>query len=50
MCTNQESKKLYVGTEFGLYVSLDGGKTYKEFMSGLPRIEGLTPEEPACLT
>ena len=29
---------LYVGTEFGLYVSLDGGKTYKEFMSGLPRI------------
>ena len=29
---------LYVGTEFGLYISLDGGKTYKEFMSGMPRV------------
>lgn len=29
---------LYAGTEFGLYVSLDGGREWKEFMSGLPRI------------
>ena len=29
---------LYVGTEFGLYVSLNGGGEWKEFMSGLPRV------------
>ena len=29
---------LYAGTEFGLYISLDGGKEWKEFMSGLPRV------------
>ena len=29
---------LYAGTEFGLYVSIDGGKEWKEFMSGLPRV------------
>jgi len=29
---------LYAGTELGLYVSLDGGKEWKEFMSGLPRV------------
>lgn len=29
---------LYVGTDFGLYVSLDGGKEWKELMSGLPRV------------
>jgi photosystem II stability/assembly factor-like uncharacterized protein len=29
---------LYAGTEFGLYVSLNGGKDWKEFMSGLPRV------------
>jgi hypothetical protein len=27
---------LYVGTEFGLHVSLDGGKTWKKFMNNLP--------------
>ena len=27
---------LYVGTEFGLYVSLDGGKKWKRFMNNLP--------------
>ena len=29
---------LYAGTEFGLFISLNGGKEWKEFMSGLPRI------------
>ena len=27
---------LYVGTEFGLYASLDGGRTWKKFMNNLP--------------
>ena len=27
---------LYVGTEFGLYVSLDGGKKWQRFMNNLP--------------
>jgi hypothetical protein len=27
---------LYVGTEFGLYVSLDGGKQWQRFMNNLP--------------
>ncbi len=29
---------LFVGTEFGLFVTLDGGRTWKEFMTGLPRV------------
>jgi photosystem II stability/assembly factor-like uncharacterized protein len=29
---------LYAGTEFGLYISLNGGGEWKEFMSGLPRV------------
>ena len=29
---------LYVGTDFGLYVSLDGGHEWKPFMSGLPTL------------
>jgi hypothetical protein len=29
---------LFVGTEFGLYVTLDGGKTYKPFSNGMPRV------------
>jgi photosystem II stability/assembly factor-like uncharacterized protein len=29
---------LYVGTEFGLFISLDGGKEWKQFMSGLPTV------------
>jgi hypothetical protein len=29
---------LFVGTEFGLYVTLDGGKEWKKFMSGLPSV------------
>jgi photosystem II stability/assembly factor-like uncharacterized protein len=29
---------LFVGTEFGLYVTLDGSKTYKKFMTGLPSV------------
>ncbi len=29
---------LFVGTEFGLYVTLDGGKEWKKFMSGLPTV------------
>jgi photosystem II stability/assembly factor-like uncharacterized protein len=29
---------LFVGTEFGLYVTLDGAKTWKKFMTGLPSV------------
>jgi photosystem II stability/assembly factor-like uncharacterized protein len=29
---------LYAGTEFGLFVSLNGGKEWKPFMSGMPTI------------
>jgi hypothetical protein len=29
---------LFVGTEFGLYVTLDGGKEYKKFMTNLPTV------------
>jgi len=29
---------LYAGTEFGLYISLDGGKAWKKFMNGYPTV------------
>jgi len=29
---------LYVGTEFGLYISIDGGREWRQFMSGLPTV------------
>jgi photosystem II stability/assembly factor-like uncharacterized protein len=29
---------LFVGTEFGLYVTLDGGKSWKKFMTGMPSV------------
>ena len=29
---------LFVGTEFGLYVTLDDGKAWKKFMAGLPTV------------
>jgi hypothetical protein len=29
---------LYVGTEFGLYISIDGGREWRAFMSGLPTV------------
>jgi hypothetical protein len=29
---------LYVGTEFGLYLSYDGGKSWKKFMNNLPTV------------
>jgi hypothetical protein len=29
---------LYVGTEFGLYASLDGGKSWKKFMNNYPTV------------
>jgi hypothetical protein len=29
---------LFLGTEYGLYVSLDGGKEWKRFMTGLPTV------------
>jgi hypothetical protein len=29
---------LYVGTEYGFFVSLDAGKTWKRFMNGLPTV------------
>jgi photosystem II stability/assembly factor-like uncharacterized protein len=29
---------LYAGTEFGLYVSLNGGSEWKKFMSGMPTV------------
>ncbi|MDQ2987015.1 MAG: hypothetical protein M3R13_09910 [Armatimonadota bacterium] len=32
----QNENLIFVGTEAGLHVSLDGGKTYSRFMNGLP--------------
>ncbi|MDQ3069653.1 MAG: hypothetical protein M3R55_07990 [Acidobacteriota bacterium] len=29
---------MFVGTEFGLFVTLDGGRTYKKFSTGLPSV------------
>ena len=29
---------LYAGTEFGLYISIDAGKEWRKFMSGLPTV------------
>jgi len=29
---------LFVGTEYGLYVSIDGGREWRQFMSGLPTV------------
>jgi hypothetical protein len=29
---------LFVGTEFGLYITLDGGREWKQFMTGLPSV------------
>ncbi len=29
---------IFVGTEFGLFVTLDGGTSWKPFMTGLPRV------------
>jgi photosystem II stability/assembly factor-like uncharacterized protein len=29
---------LFVGTEFGLFITLDGGKEWKKFMTGLPSV------------
>jgi len=29
---------LYAGTEFGLFVSFDGGREWRQFMSGMPRV------------
>ena len=29
---------LYLGTEYGFYISLDGGKEWKQFMNGLPTV------------
>ncbi len=29
---------LFVGTEFGLYVTLDGGKSWKKFMTNMPSV------------
>ena len=29
---------LYAGTEYGLYISIDGGREWKQFMSGLPTV------------
>ena len=29
---------LFAGTEFGLFVTLDGGQTWKKFMTGLPSV------------
>ena len=29
---------LFVGTEYGLYISIDGGREWRQFMSGLPTV------------
>ena len=29
---------LYVGTEFGLFISIDGGKSWQKFMNNLPTV------------
>jgi len=29
---------LYAGTEFGIYISIDGGRQWRQFMSGLPTV------------
>ena len=34
----KNEKILYVGTDQGLYATLDGGSTYMPFVSGLPRV------------
>ena len=34
----QNPNLLFAGTEFGLYVSMDGGKNWKKFMSGMPAV------------
>ena len=39
---------LFVGTEFGLYVTLDGGKDWKKFMTGLPSVRGGRYSDPSA--
>jgi hypothetical protein len=34
----KNKKLLFVGTEYSLFVSLDGGKEWKKFMTGLPTV------------
>lgn len=34
----QKSNLLYLGTEFGLYVSIDGGTTWDRFTNNLPKV------------
>ena len=34
----KNSNLLYVGTEYALYISLNGGKEWKRFMNGLPTV------------
>ena len=37
---------LFVGVDFGLYVTIDGGKTWQEMKNGLPTQPVLRPEDP----
>jgi len=34
----KNSNLLYVGTEFGIYISLDEGRTWEQFMNGYPTV------------
>jgi hypothetical protein len=39
ICEDHKNKNLlFVGTEYGLYVSLNGGAVWKRFMTGLPTV------------
>ncbi len=37
---------LFVGMDFGLYVTIDGGKTWKEMKGNMPDAAGPRPEDP----
>ena len=37
---------LFVGMDFGLFVTIDGGKTWQEMKNGLPTQPVLRPEDP----
>ena len=45
LCTAQdpvEPKLIFVGTEFGLYVTIDGGKTWTKWTQGFPTVSTMS--------